>query len=167
MTEQEELVSVSTIEKIKELFITKAEEPAVTEETVESPAEDKVSALFEKLDFIIEQNKQIIEGLKTEEVVDEEEEIEKAEEDEKDSEETAEEKDKKEEEEAEEEIEKSEEETTEESAEEEKEKEEEKEDDDAHIEKRATAMVENQSTERTSDFYLKTGRDAFGRKIKR
>ena len=166
MTENnEEMVSVSTIAKIKELFISKAEEEPVTEETVDEPsADDKVTALFEKLDLIIEQNSQILESIQkaeeedeeVEESVDEEEEIEKAEEetDEAVTEESTEEVEIEKSEEIEEPVETEEEDDVVETEE-------------VEIEKRETNMVENQITESVSDFYGKTGRDAFGRKIKR
>ena len=164
---KEEMISVSALEKIKGLFVNKSEdevtvEKAEGEETAEPTAEptndETVTALFEKLDTIIEQNNQILEAInKTEEdaEVDEEEEIEKAEEDEKE-EETAEEKKEEDEE-----IEKAEEEPS-------KEDEEKKEEDeDVHVEKRETNMIENQNSQTYTTFYHSTGRDHLGRKIRK
>ena len=164
---KEEMISVSALEKIKGLFVNKSEdevtvEKAEGEETAEPTAEptndETVTALFEKLDTIIEQNNQILEAInKAEEdaEVDEEEEIEKAEEDEKE-EETAEEKKEEDEE-----IEKAEEEPS-------KEDEEKKEEDeDVHVEKRETNMIENQNSQTYTTFYHSTGRDHLGRKIRK
>ena len=171
MTEakNDEMISISALERIKDVFginkseevtVDKAEEPTV-EETTEPSADETVTALFEKLDTIIEQNNQILAGLPKsdeEEVVDEEEEIEKAEEEESEekeeeaSEEESSEEEKKEDEDAE--VEKSEESS-------------EKQDDDEHIEKRQTSKIENQNTQAHTTFYQKTGRDSLGRKIKR
>ena len=170
MTEnKEEMISISALEKVKDLFgINKSENDNQAEETAnaESSTDETVSALFEKIDSIIEQNNQIIEqnnaileGINKTEEVDEEEEIEKAEEDKSEEEtETASEDKKEEEDDAE--IEK------EETSEEEDKKEEKEEEDDAHIDKRETSMVENQITSQEKTFYQKTGRDSFGRKIK-
>ena len=163
---KEEMISVSALEKIKGLFVNKSEdevtvEKAEGEETAEPTAEptndETVTALFEKLDTIIEQNNQILEAINKEEdaEVDEEEEIEKAEEDEKE-EESAEEKKEEDEE-----IEKAEEEPS-------KEDEEKKEEDeDVHVEKRETNMIENQNTQTYTTFYHSTGRDHLGRKIRK
>ena len=163
---KEEMISVSALEKIKGLFVNKSEdevtvEKAEGEETAEPTAEptndETVTALFEKLDTIIEQNNQILEAInKAEEdaEVDEEEEIEKAEEDEKE-EETAEEKKEEDEE-----IEKAEEEPS-------KEDEKKEEDEDVHVEKRETNMIENQNTQTYTTFYHSTGRDHLGRKIRK
>ena len=164
---KEEMISVSALEKIKGLFVNKSEdevtvEKAEGEETAEPTAEptndETVTALFEKLDTIIEQNNQILEAInKAEEdaEVDEEEEIEKAEEDEKE-EESAEEKKEEDEE-----IEKAEEEPS-------KEDEEKKEEDeDVHVEKRETNMIENQNSQTYTTFYHSTGRDHLGRKIRK
>lgn len=166
MTEnKEEMISVSALERIRDIFaISKSESEEEKEiekedETAEATnsADEQVSALFEKLDMIIEQNNQILEFINKEdeaseeESVDEEEEIEKSEE-EADSEEEIEKADESSEEETDEEIEKSEEEASE--------------DEDKSIEKRTSHMVENQVAEPSSTFYQRTGRDVFGRKIK-
>lgn len=158
---KDEMISISALERVKDLFginkseevtVDKAdEEEAVVETTTEASADETVTALFEKLDTIIEQNNQILASInkEDEETVDEEEEIEKAEEEEtKEEEPSSEEKD--------EEIEK-----------EETEEEETESEDDVHVEKRETSMVENQSAERVQTFFQKTGRDSFGRKIKK
>lgn len=162
---KEEMISVSALEKIKGLFVNKSEEEddatvekAEEDATVEEPSTDEtVTALFEKLDAIIEQNKQILEGINKAEEDAEDEEIEKAEE------------------ETEEEIEKAEDEETT-SSEEEKDEEIEKEEtseetetgeeEDVNINKRNTNMIENQSSEPVQTFYQRTHRDSFGRKIK-
>ena len=163
MTEaNEEMISVSALEKIRDIFsISKAEEETAVEETAteDASADETVTALFEKLDMIIEQNQTILDSInKEEESVDEEEEIEKAEEDESSEEAKEDEEIEKEESEDEDEdIEKSEEESEEETKEDEE---------DVNIDKRETSMIENQITESTNNFYAKTGRDAFGRKIK-
>lgn len=174
MTENnEEMISVSALEKIKGLFVNKAEEEVATEEPVateEASADETVSALFEKLDTIIEQNNQILEAInkaeedeESDETVDEEEEIEKAEDEEKTAEETDDEEiDKAETEEEDDSSEKKDEEEVEKS-----EEEKEKEDDDVHVEKRQTNMIENQTTTKVETFYQKTGRDSFGRKIRK
>ena len=173
---KEEMISVSALEKIKGLFVNKSEEEK--EETVEkaeeepvatteASADETVTALFEKLDTIIEQNNQILEAVaKAEETVDEEEEIEKADEDEEPAKEEEVEK-------AEEEDESSKDEETEKEKSEEteddetvKKAEEESKEDDVRVDKRETNMIENQVTTRTETFYQKTGRDSFGRKIK-
>ena len=168
---KEEMISVSALEKIKGLFVNKSEQEEETVEkaeeepaTTEPSTDETVTALFEKLDTIIEQNNQILEAVtKAEETVDEEEEIEKAEEDEEPA---------KEEEKAEEEDESSKDEEIEKEESEEKEddetveKAEESEEDDVRVDKRETNMIENQVTTRTETFYQKTGRDSFGRKIK-
>lgn len=157
---EKEMISVSALERIKGLFVTKSEEAVEKAEegeviTEETSTDETVTALFEKLDTIIEQNKQILEGInKAEETetVDEEEEIEKAEEETEENKET----EPSSEEEKDEEIEKeetSEEETT-------------TEDEDVNIDKRETNMIENQSSEPVQTFYQRTHRDSFGRKIK-
>ena len=162
MTEtNEEMISVSALEKLKDIFsITKAEEEPVPEEvTEESSADETVTALFEKLDMIIEQNNQILEAInKEEENVDEEEEIEKAEEDEEDSEEAEDEEIEK--------AEESEEEEKEEDVEKSESEEEEKKDEDASINKRETSMIEKSNTQSKTTFYQNTGRDHLGRKIR-
>lgn len=163
---KEEMISVSALEKIKGLFVNKSEEEVTVEKAEGEPTEpttpaeptndETVTALFDKLDTIIEQNNQILEAIKAEETdaeVDEKEEIEKAEDEEKE-EETAE--DKKEEDE---EIEKAEEEPSKED--------EKKEDEDVHVEKRETNMIENQNTQTYTTFYHSTGRDHLGRKIRK
>ena len=171
MTEKkEDMIPVSFVEKLMDkLSITKSEKEETEEiekadetvETTETSTDETVSALFEKLDTIIAQNEKILEGLnKAEE--DNDEEIEKAddEESEADAETEEEEENKKSEENSEEDdpsIKKSE--TTEEETSED-------EDDDLSIEKRQTHKFENQSTEVHSDFYSKTGRDSFGRKLR-
>ena len=170
MTEskKEDMIPVSFVEKLMDklsinksvdnVTVEKAEEEPVIEET-EPSADETVTALFEKLDTIIEQNNQILAGLQKsdeEENVDEEEEIEKAEEEE--SEEKEEEASSEEEKEDDEEIEKAEETET---AEEEKKKE-----DEVTVEKRETSMIENQNTQSHTTFYQKTGRDSLGRKIR-
>ena len=169
MTEskKEDMIPVSFVEKLMDklsinksvdnVTVEKAEEEPVIEET-EPSADETVTALFEKLDTIIEQNNQILAGLQKsdeEENVDEEEEIEKAEEEE--SEEKEEEASSEEEKEDDEEIEKAEETET---AEEEEKKEE------VTVEKRETSMIENQNTQSHTTFYQKTGRDSLGRKIR-
>ena len=167
---KEEMISVSALEKIKGLFVNKSEQEEETVEkaeeepaTTEPSTDETVTALFEKLDTIIEQNNQILEAVtKAEETVDEEEEIEKAEEDEEPA---------KEEEKAEEEDESSKDEEIEKEESEEKEDDEtvekaEESEDDVRVDKRETNMIENQVTTRTETFYQKTGRDSFGRKIK-
>ena len=173
---KEEMISVSALEKIKGLFVNKSEEEK--EETVEKAEEEPVTtetstdetvtALFEKLDTIIEQNNQILEAVaKAEETVDEEEEIEKAEEDEEPAKEEKVEKAEEEDESSkDEEIEKEESEEKKEEDDETVEKAEESEEDDVRVDKRETNMIENQVTTRTETFYQKTGRDSFGRKIK-
>ena len=168
---QEAMIPVSALDKLRDFFtITKAEEDTAVEEPVaeEPTADETVTALFDKLDTIIEQNNQILEAInkadsEEEEAVDEEEEIEKA-----DSEDEPSEEEKKEEDE---EVEKS------DSEEEKEESEEEAEDDekiekseteeDTHIDKRQTNMIENQNKTDNSTFYQKTGRDHLGRKIRR
>ena len=164
---KEEMISVSAFEKLARLFVNKSEEEVTVEKAEGEPTEpttpaeptndETVTALFDKLDTIIEQNNQILEAInKVEETdadVDEEEEIEKAEDEEKE-EETAE--DKKEEDE---EIEKAEEEPSKED--------EKKEDEDVHVEKRETNMIENQNTQTYTTFYHSTGRDHLGRKIRK
>lgn len=140
------------IQKSEEV-IEKADEEPVVEPT--ESADDKVQLLFDKLDTIIEQNNQILEGIskaEEEEEKVEEEEIEKAEE-EKEEDESSEEK----EEEKDEEIEK----------EESSEEKEEEDEDDVHVEKRETNMIEKQVTERNTTFYQNTGRDHLGRKIRK
>jgi hypothetical protein len=175
MTEanKDEMISISALERVKNLFgieksevtVEKADEEVA--DATEPTADETVTALFEKLDKIIAQNEIIIEGMnksEDEEEVDEEEEIEKAE-DEEEKCEKAEEDASSEEEKEDEEIEKEESsEGTESESEEEKEDEDE---DDVHVDKRETHMIENQTnTETGGDFYSKTGRDSFGRKIK-
>ena len=164
---KEEMMSVSAFEKLARLFVNKSEEEVTVEKAEGEPTEpttpaeptndETVTALFDKLDTIIEQNNQILEAInkaeETDAEVDEEEEIEKAEDEEKE-EETAE--DKKEEDE---EIEKAEEEPSEEKKEEE--------DEDVHVEKRETNMIENQNTQTYTTFYHSTGRDHLGRKIRK
>lgn len=171
MTEskKEDMIPVSFVEKLMDklsinksednVTVEKAEEEPVVEETTEATADETVTALFEKLDTIIEQNNQILAGLQKsdeEETVDEEEEIEKAEEEE--SEEKEEEASSEEEKEDDEEIEKAEETETAE--------EEEKKEDEVTVEKRETSMIENQNTQSHTTFYQKTGRDSLGRKIR-
>ncbi len=170
MTEVEnkdEMISISALERVKDLFginksetevtVEKAEENEVVE-TTEETADETVTALFEKLDTIIEQNNQILQSINKaeEDETADDEEIEKAEEEEEKEDASS-------EEEKDEEIEK--EETSEES--EEDKKEEEKEEDDVHVEKRETNMIENQTTIKSETFYQKTGRDSFGRKIRK
>ena len=170
MTEskKEDMIPVSFVEKLMDklsinksednVTVEKAEEEPVVEETTEATADETVTALFEKLDTIIEQNNQILAGLQKsdeEENVDEEEEIEKAEE--KESEEKEEEASSEEEKEDDEEIEKAEETET---------AEEEKKEDEVTVEKRETSMIENQNTQSHTTFYQKTGRDSLGRKIR-
>ena len=170
---KEEMISVSALEKIKGLFVNKSEQEEETVEKAEEepvatePSTDEtVTALFEKLDTIIEQNNQILEAVaKAEETVDEEEEIEKAEEDEEPAKEEEVEKAEEEDESSkDEEIEK--EESEEKEDDETVEKAEEESEDDVRVDKRETNMIENQVTTRTETFYQKTGRDSFGRKIK-
>ena len=180
MTEanKDEMISISALERVKDLFgitksetevtVEKADEEVVTE-TAEPTADETVTALFEKLDKIIAQNEIIIEGMNKsedeEEEVDEEEEIEKAEDEEesKKEEETSSEEETKEDDDEE----KVEKEESEEEGETESETESEEEEDDVHVNKRETSMIENQTiTESQGDFYTKTGRDSFGRKIK-
>lgn len=167
---KEEMISVSALEKIKGLFVNKSEEETVekAEEepvTTEPSTDETVTALFEKLDTIIEQNNQILEAVaKAEETVDEEEEIEKAEEDEEKPAEEEVEKAEEDESSKDDEIEKEESEEKEEEDDETVEKAEESED--VRVDKRETNMIENQVTTRTETFYQKTGRDSFGRKIK-
>ena len=165
---KEEMISVSALEKIKGLFVNKSEQEEETVEKAEeepviteTSTDETVTALFEKLDTIIEQNNQILEAVAKaeEETVDEEEEIEKAEEDEETSSEEKKEED--------EEVEKSESKGEGEAESETESEEDEEEDDDVHVDKRETNMIENQTnTEVVGDFYTKTGRDSFGRKIK-
>jgi len=165
---QEEMVSISALTKLRDLFISKAEDevPPAEEETVEeTPSE--VTALFEKLDTIIEQNNQILAFINKEddeEVEDEtadDEEIEKAEDDdEKEDEETTEDKTAEEDDEKIEKSETVEEETTEDETEEETVEE-------PVVEKRQTNMVENQIVTENKTFYQNTGRDHLGRKIKK
>ena len=172
MTEsnKEDMIPVSFVEKLMDkLSINKSEdnvtvekaeeEPVIEETTTEATADETVTALFEKLDTIIEQNNQILAGLQKsdEEDVDEEEEIEKTEEKESEEkeEETSSDEEKKEDDE---EIEKAEETET---SEEEKKKE-----DEVTVEKRETSMIENQNTQSHTTFYQKTGRDSLGRKIR-
>ena len=164
---KEEMISVSALEKIKGLFVNKSEQEEETVEKAEeepviteTSTDETVTALFEKLDTIIEQNNQILEAVaKAEETVDEEEEIEKAEEDEETSSEEKKEED--------EEVEKSESKGEGEAESETESEEDEEDDDDVHVDKRETNMIENQTnTEVVGDFYTKTGRDSFGRKIK-
>ena len=170
---KEEMISVSALEKIKGLFVNKSEQEEETVEkaeeepaTTEPSTDETVTALFEKLDTIIEQNNQILEAVaKAEETVDEEEEIEEAEEDEEPAKEEEVEKAEEEDESSkDEEIEK--EESEEKEDDETVEKAEESEEDDVRVDKRETNMIENQVTTRTETFYQKTGRDSFGRKIK-
>lgn len=168
---EKEMISVSALERIKGLFVTKSEEAVEKAEegevTVEETSTDEtVTALFEKLDTIIEQNKQILEGIqKADEETAEDEEIEKAEEETETKEEdesvekAEEETDASSEEEKDEEIEK--EETSEETTDTTEE------DDDVSIDKRETNMIENQNSEPVQTFYQKTNRDSFGRKIRK
>lgn len=164
---EKEMISVSALERIKGLFVTKSEEAVEKAEegeviTEETSTDETVTALFEKLDTIIEQNKQILEGISKAEEPSEDEEIEKAEEETETKEEdesvekAEEETDASSEEEKDEEIEK--EETSEENNTEE--------DDDVSIDKRETNMIENQNSEPVQTFYQKTNRDSFGRKIR-
>lgn len=166
-SQREDMIPVSFVEKLMDkLSINKSEtvekaeeEPAIIEEPAEASADETVTALFEKLDTIIEQNNQILEGLQKseeeeDESVDEEEEIEKAEETESE-EEKKEEDESSEEKKDDEEIEKA-----EEPAEEEKEE-------DVRVEKRETSMIENQNTQSHTTFYQKTSRDHLGRKIRK
>ena len=164
---EKEMISVSALERIKGLFVTKSEEAVEKAEegeviTEETSTDETVTALFEKLDTIIEQNKQILEGISKAEELSEDEEIEKAEEETETKEEdesvekAEEETDASSEEEKDEEIEK--EETSEENNTEE--------DDDVSIDKRETNMIENQNSEPVQTFYQKTNRDSFGRKIR-
>ena len=163
---KEEMISVSALEKIKGLFVNKSEDATgKTEEVVteETSTDETVTALFEKLDTIIEQNKQILESInkaEDEDAVDEEEEIEKAEE------ETETEEEEETVEKAEEETDDSSEEEKDEEIEKEETSEEDKEEDDVSIDKRETHKIENQSSEPIQTFYQKTGRDSFGRKIR-
>lgn len=164
---KEAMIPASFVEKLMDkLSITKSEEEdekeeieKAEEETSTEPSPDEtVSALFEKLDTIIEQNNQILEAInkpEEEEVVDEEEEIEKAEDEETEKEPEEEEK-----------TEKAEEDKEEESSEEEEDVEIKK-SEDVHVDKRHTNMIENQNNTSNSTFYQKTGRDSLGRKIRR
>ena len=165
---QDEMISISALERVKDLFgINKSETPVTEEtevaETTEQTADETVTALFEKLDTIIEQNNQILEAInkpEEEEVVDEEEEIEKAEEDnkEEETEEVEKSAEKEEETEDDEEVQKAEDEETSED------KKEEEDEDEVHVEKRETNMIENQNTQSHTTFYQNTGRDHLGRK---
>ena len=172
MTEskKEDMIPVSFVEKLMDklsinksednVTVEKAEEEPVVEETTEATADETVTALFEKLDTIIEQNNQILAGLQKsdeEETVDEEEEIEKAEEEESEEKEEEKEEDESAKEDEDEEIEKAEESSDEE----------EKEEEDVHVDKRETHMIENQITQNNSTFYQNTHRDHLGRKIRK
>jgi len=173
MTEskKEDMIPVSFVEKLMDkLSINKSEdnvtvekaeeEPVVEETTTEPTADETVTALFEKLDTIIEQNNQILAGLQKsdeEETDDEEEEIEKAEEKESEEKEEEKEEDESAKEDEDEEIEKAEESSDEE----------EKEEEDVHVDKRETHMIENQITQNNSTFYQNTHRDHLGRKIRK
>ena len=170
---QEAMIPVSALDKLRDFFtITKAEEEApVDEATVEeTTADETVTALFEKLDMIIEQNNQILEAInkadsEEEEPVDEEEEIEKAD---SEDEEASEEKEDEEVEKADSESEKKDEASEDDEKIEKSETEEETEtEDDTHIDKRQTNMIENQNRNDNSTFYQKTGRDHLGRKIRK
>lgn len=172
MTEKEDMIPVSFVEKLMDKLSINKSETKETEEiekaeeepvTSEPTADETVTALFEKLDTIIEQNNQILEGLnKTEDEVTEDEEVEKAEDTE---EENSTEKSEEEKEEEVEKAEETEEETETENSEEETSKEKEEEDD-VRVDKRETSMVENQTTSKHETFNQRTNRDAFGRKIK-
>lgn len=172
MTEKEDMIPVSFVEKLMDKLSINKSETKETEEiekaeeepvTSEPTADETVTALFEKLDTIIEQNNQILEGLnKTEDEVTEDEEVEKAEDTE---EENSTEKSEEEKEEEVEKAEETEEETETKNSEEETSKEKEEEDD-VRVDKRETSMVENQTTSKHETFNQRTNRDAFGRKIK-
>lgn len=171
---QEAMIPVSALDKLRDFFtITKAEgdEAPVDEATVEeTTADETVTALFEKLDMIIEQNNQILEAInkadsEEEEPVDEEEEIEKAD---SEDEESSKEKEDEEVEKADSESEKKDEASEDDEKIEKSETEEETEtEDDTHIDKRQTNMIENQNRNDNSTFYQKTGRDHLGRKIRK